>query len=234
MAWRVLTQFEDSLSRSRFRVSFSQSGEDLIAWFLLQHLGIERPTYVDIGAHHPEYLSNTALFHLMGSRGINIEPDPRLFRAFEKSRPNDVNLNIGIAASPGRLTFFRMSDPALSTFSDEEAKRLATEQGIPIDASLAIPVDTIRNVIAASRLHPDFLSVDAEGRDLEILQSYDFSAHRPAVVCVETVSFSLHGDGRKNEAIIDLMSSHGYRIYADTYVNTIFVDLERFVRSQMA
>jgi len=228
VAWRMLREFEDTLPRSRCKLSFSQSGEDLIAWFLLQHFGIHRPTYVDVGAHHPEHLSNTALFYLLGGHGVNIEPDPQLFPAFPRHRPRDVNLNVGIARSPGRMTYYRMSDPALGTFCEEEALRLSSEEGIAIEDRLEVPVDTIQNVLASCRCRPDFLTIDAEGKDLEILEAYDFAAHRPAVVCVETISFSLHGDGRKNEAVARCMVDRGYRTYADTYVNTIFVDDARF------
>jgi len=42
--------------------SYCQSGEDLILSLAFYSLGISRPTYLDIGAHHPEYLSNSALF----------------------------------------------------------------------------------------------------------------------------------------------------------------------------
>lgn len=62
--------------------SFSQCGEDLILRHLFDQLGIARPTYLDVGAHHPQMLSNTALFSATGSTGINVEPDPELFAAF--------------------------------------------------------------------------------------------------------------------------------------------------------
>jgi len=231
VSFRALLQFEDSFSRSPFKLSFSQSGEDIIVWFLLQHLKIQHPTYVDIGAHHPEYLSNTALFYLLGSRGINIEPDPRLFAKFTKSRSEDINLNIGIAASSGSMIFYRMTDPALSTLSAAEASRMSSEEGISISERFEVPVDTIRNVLQRHQCCPDFLSIDVEGKDLEILESYDFATHRPAVICIETISFSLHGNGVKNSAIPVLLARHGYRMYADTYINTIFVDDARFSSS---
>lgn len=55
--------------------SFSQAGEDRIVTFVFGTLRVSRPSYLDIGAYHPYHLSNTALLHLGGSRGINIEPD---------------------------------------------------------------------------------------------------------------------------------------------------------------
>ena len=42
--------------------SYSQCGEDLLVDYIFKLRGIERPSYLDIGAHDPYYLSNTALF----------------------------------------------------------------------------------------------------------------------------------------------------------------------------
>jgi hypothetical protein len=47
------------------KVSYSQSGEDLIVRVYFDILGITNPTYIDIGAHHPYFISNTALFYEM-------------------------------------------------------------------------------------------------------------------------------------------------------------------------
>lgn len=228
VAVRVLRALEDTYSRSSIKVSFSQAGEDLIVWFLLQQLGIARPVYVDIGAHHPEYLSNTALFHLLGSSGLNIEPDPDLFRAFPRVRPKDINLNVGIGPEAGRMTFFRMADPALSTFNRAEAHARSHDDGIAIRDELIVRVERIADILDTHGVHPDFLSVDVEGHDMEVLQSFDFERHRPAVICVETISFSLSGQGRKNKEIDELLTARGFRAYADTYVNTIYVDVRRF------
>jgi hypothetical protein len=61
--------------------SFSQTGEDLIVEFIFNDIGVDYPSYIDIGAHHPYYLNNTQIFYLKGCRGINIEPDPSLFNS---------------------------------------------------------------------------------------------------------------------------------------------------------
>jgi len=76
--------------------SFSRSGDDLIVKFVFDMIGIKRLSYLDVGAHHLFCLSNSALFHMTGSRGINVEPDPVLFKKFRMLRPRDVNLNNGI------------------------------------------------------------------------------------------------------------------------------------------
>src|SRR3954468_21715772 len=93
--------------------SFSQCGEDLIVDHIFQQLKIEKPSYLDIGAYHPKRLSNTYLFYLKGSRGINVEPDPSLFEAFLNERQEDINLNIGIGPKSGTADFYIMNEPAL-------------------------------------------------------------------------------------------------------------------------
>ena len=227
LARLMALEFEDTMPRSRVRVSFSQCGEDIIAWWLLNELGIAQPRYLDIGAHHPTYLSNTALFYLLGARGINIEPDPALFREFPRHRAGDVNLNIGIAPVAGVLTFYRMRDPSLNTFSATEARRMAEEEGIPMVAEDKIPVENINELLERLNFTPDLLSIDVEGHDLPILQNYDFSRRRPAVICAESLSFSTRRAGQKATTLISHLQQQGYVVRADTHINTLFVDAGR-------
>ena len=63
-----------NLKRKNYKqISYSQCGEDLIMNFIFNNLRIEKPSYIDIGAHHPFWLSNTFFFYKKGSKGINIE-----------------------------------------------------------------------------------------------------------------------------------------------------------------
>ena len=223
LAARILTEFDDDARRCRVKVSFAQNGEDLIAWNALSGLGLTHPRYLDIGAHHPEHLSNTALFHRLGASGMNIEPDPDLFAAFRRARRGDINLNFGVGATEGVMTFFRLALPALNTFSQAEAERIAATQNIPIVGRLQLPVRPIARVLDEHGFRPDFLTIDTEGYDLEILRGYDFVAHRPAVICAETLRFG----GGKNTTVIDFIVAQGYRVHADTAINTIFIDERR-------
>ena len=92
----MATNNERSAAGSPSHRSYSQCGEDLILGFLVRSLGIERPSYIDIGAHDPTYLNNTKLLYQRGSRGINIEANPALIQRFKRQRPADINLNIGV------------------------------------------------------------------------------------------------------------------------------------------
>jgi FkbM family methyltransferase len=207
------------------KISYSQSGEDIIVQYIFDCLNIEKPSYLDIGAHHPFYLNNTAIFYKKGSRGINIEPDPNLFIMFPEIRPKDINLNIGIGINQGESNFYVISTPTLNTFSKEEAEKYQKEGDFKIINTLKIKTDTISNIINqySDGEFPDFLSLDAEGVDEEILKSIDFKKKFPKVICIETITFSTKGRGIKNSDIIAYLESQGYMLYADTNINSIFV-----------
>lgn len=223
-AWRFGTQFDDSPVRATCKASYSQCGEDMIVWFIFTILGRAAPSYLDIGAHHPLTLSNTALFSLLGARGMNIEPDPDLFVRFTAHRPHDINLNVGISETAGELPFFRLSDPTLNTFSAEEAAQMESFNRARIVSRTPVRVEPISALLDQWKFTPDFLSIDVEGRDLDILRTYDFERHRPTVICAETLQNLPDGSGRKNSALIEFLSTKEFRVYADTYINTIFVD----------
>ncbi|HLG02844.1 MAG TPA: FkbM family methyltransferase [Bacteroidia bacterium] len=209
--------------------SFSQCGEDLILDFLFRELGISKPSYLDIGAHHPKYLNNTYLFYLNGSRGINIEPDPALFSEFGKTRSGDINLNIGIGEKETEADFYIMTEPTLNTFVKEEAERIEREQSFyKIKEVRKIRLRAVTDVIREYRngIFPDFMSLDVEGLDEMILRSIDFKINAPKVICVETLTFAANRTGQKKEDLIRFVSEMGYMIYADTHINTIFVRKE--------
>ncbi|MFE3871901.1 FkbM family methyltransferase [Flavobacterium sp. ZS1P70] len=206
-------------------ISFSQCGEDLIVKFIFDCLGVNNPTYIDIGAHHPHYISNTALFYKNGCRGINIEPDPTLFKEFLKYRKEDKNLNIGISDWDSELDFYIISSPTLNTFSEEEAVKYAQEGDFEIKSIEKIKVKTLKSILdeCSNGIFPQYLSIDAEGIDEIIIRDIDFENNYPIVICIETISFSTSGNGIKNTKLIEYIESKGYLSYADTNINTIFV-----------
>ena len=206
--------------------SYSQVGEDLIINFIFNSKGINTFNYLDIGANHPFYINNTYNFYLKGMRGINIEPNPNLFQLLTKYRSEDINLNIGISDKKSELTYYHFDVPALNTFSMEEKDRYLTIGHKLIHQEILI-VDTIAYVINkyCNGIFPNVLFVDVEGLDFDIIKSIDFdSDNAPNVICIETLSYSKDNSGVKHIELIDYIKSKGYFLYADTFVNSIFVN----------
>jgi FkbM family methyltransferase len=225
--------FIKKLKSFRPKISYSQSGEDLIIKFIFDTLQVKNPFYVDIGAHHPYEFSNTALFYKLGGRGINIEPNPDLFKLLKKYRKKDINLNIGIAAQKGEMQFYIMTSPTMNTFSKQAADDLSNNHSISIKNVINVRVDTISNIsknyIKGKKI--DLLSLDVEGLDFEILKTIDFLKFFPIVICVETRSYSEKGKGVKDYEIINFLQNKGYTKYADTYINSIFVRTDLWVNN---
>jgi FkbM family methyltransferase len=214
------------------KLSYSQCGEDLIVKFIFDDLKVVNPSYMDVGALSPYLFSNTAIFYDRGSKGINIEPDPSLFKKFARYRNKDVNLNIGVASEEGELDFYIISQPTMNTFSRDAAERLERDHGFEIAAIKKIKVDTVQNIVNnyCGGVFPDYLSLDVEGMDAEILRSIDYENSSPIVICVETISYSTNGNGIKDYQLVEFLKSKGYMVFADTYINTILVKKDIWVR----
>ena len=208
------------------RSSYAQLGEDLIVSFLLESLGVATPVYLDIGAHHPWKFNNTALFYRRGARGVNIDANPALIKAFDTDRPHDINLALGVAATAGRQTLHVMAEPTLSTFSTEEAQRYEREHGIRIVERVPIDVLPASEVIAKhlNGRVPEFVSVDVEGLEEEVLRSLDLARNRPLALCVETIRFATSGIAKHRDDLDALLGEAGYFAFADTHINTVYVD----------
>lgn len=208
--------------------SFSQKGEDLV---IEKFIGDKKKGfYVDIGAHNPNIFNNTKRFYMKGWHGINIEPNPRLIKEFFKQRPRDINLNIGIKNKSGIVTFFEFAPDSLSTFSKKETKE-NLKLGYRLNQKLQIPVLKLSEVLGKYLVPKiDFISIDTEGLDLEVLESNDWKKFRPTIVCVETGDFpSMITRERKinKKTLIDkYMIKNGYKEYFDNGLNAIYLDKE--------
>lgn len=206
------------------KYSYSQVGEDIILDFFLKEK--KSGFYIDIGSYHPINLSNTYKFYERGWSGINIEPNHNKFRLFEEQRAKDINLNMGIGPSETKANFFIFDADTLSTFSEQVAENYK-KIGHKVTEVKEIELMPLKKVIEkyAHNKKIDFLSVDTEGYDLEVLKTNDWNVYRPSLIVLETVEYSHDVLGKKlNDSYDQFMSNIGYRKIADTYINTIYID----------
>jgi FkbM family methyltransferase len=210
--------------------TYAQAGEDRILLYLFGTMGIERPSYLDIGTNHPKIGNNTYLFYERGGTGVCVEPDPALFENLAKVRERDTCLNVGITFDDRKeADFYVFSIPALNTLSKEEAEFRERNGSHKIEKVIKISLKTINEILEDyfERV-PDLVSIDVEGVDLQILKSLDFDRYRPLAICTETITYSENRTEKKIVEILDFVTSKGYFVYADTHINTIFVDEEKF------
>lgn len=204
--------------------SYSQTGEDLILDFFLKNK--KDGFYIDIGAYHPIKLSNTYKFYKRGWRGVNIEPNHNKFHLFEKQRSEDRNLNIGIGPDNQQKKFYIFDADTLCTFSEKDAQNYQ-KMGHAVVETKEVSLMPLCEVMRqyAENKTIDFISIDVEGYDLEVLKTNDWDSYRPRFIVLETVEYSKEVFGNKLNPLYDVyMEGIHYKKVADTYVNTIYVD----------
>jgi FkbM family methyltransferase len=200
--------------------SFGQNGEDLILDRMLEKevAGF----YVDVGAHHPVRFSNTYLFYRRGWRGINIDAQPGSMRLFRKHRPRDINVECGVAARAGTLSYFRFNEPALNTFDESEAK-LKDVAPYRIVDRVEVGVRPLGDLLAEflpAGQAIDFMTVDVEGLDAEVLGSNDWNRFRPRIVLAETLRTDILTIA--SCPAVRLLGEVGYKPVAKAYDTTFF------------
>ncbi len=205
----------------KYKKSYSQMGEDMIVSYLLDNN--KNIFYMDIGCNHPFAINNTYHFYEKGFKGLCIEPNPILYNYFKKCRPKDICLNIGIGSTDmDYVDFYLMDLDVLNTFSKKQAEQNRDKNGHKILKTIKIPVKNINTILEKYCCScPDFVSLDTEGFDIEILKTWDFNKYRPYVFCIETCEYNPENP-KKIEEIPKIMLENGYEIIADTYINTIF------------
>lgn len=204
-----------------FNLSHSQFGEDMV----LRSLTKDRTSgfYVDVGAHHPFYYSNTFHFYSKGWNGINIDAVPGSMERFIELRPRDVNLEACVG-TPGRWVEFSIfEEQTLNTMDAEVAQKLVQQNRSRLLRTQKLQTQSLAQILerhAPRGRTIDFLSVDVEGADLEVLQSNDWGAFSPSFIVVESHGTELSKIHEVPVAIF--LGARGYTAIAATGPSLIF------------
>lgn len=177
---------DETLKHYRNKITYAQNREDLLleSFFLDKKDGF----YVDVGGYDPDEDSVTRLFYTRGWNGINIEPQPKQYEKFTKRRPRDININAAVSDRAGVLNLRVYKSGGLSTLSSEVKDLYASTHNDLTDSWEDIKVrlqrlDTILDKANVKNI--DFMKIDVEGFEVQVLNSNNWKKYRPNVICIE-------------------------------------------------
>jgi FkbM family methyltransferase len=167
-------------------ISFAQNFEDVVLNRLFHDLPTGR--YIDVGAEHPISGSVTNHFYTKGWSGINIEPMTSYWNKLVQDRPRDINLNVLIGAGEGEVPFFEIERTGLSTMKTPPDIESLENLGFSRTETTK-PMTTLKHIVEKYGFESvEFLKIDVEGAEKEVLEGADFSTFRPKVIVIEAVA----------------------------------------------
>ena len=173
------------------RKSYAHSEEDL---FILKKFKNKKGFYVDVGCHHPTRLNNCHLLYKNGWNGINIDISEFSIRLFDIVRRKDININLAVSLKQKKVRFYY--DKLMSLYISLNKRK-------ELNRFREIESDTLTSIIDKTKYFNkkiDFLSIDAEGKDFEVLRSLNFKKYDPKYICIEIYSDKIVSfDIKKNE-----------------------------------
>lgn len=203
--------------------------EDVLLMMLARQLMLDTVSYLEVGVCHPIIRNNTYLLYENYSlenfgKGVLVEANPFCWDLIKEYRCKDKLLKMGVGKEKSKQIFYVF--PNLlghSTFVKESADKIKAAgyecQEVEID------VENINTIIRQNfDAIPDFLAIDAEGMDYDILLDWDYYQYPfKGIVCEVTEE--------TEDKIYTLMSNRNYHIYARTLENALWVrnDMSLFI-----
>ncbi len=174
-----------------FKISYSQYGEDLILMKYLKNKKIKNGKYLDIGAFHPRWVSNTHLLHKNGFSGFVVDIDKDRLKWFKFSRGNKVKTFCGAVSNKFgkhiKIYKFKNKNPfsLIDTTSFKFAKRQSLKGTVKRKFEIKKTKNYHINEIFRSVGKINVLNIDIEGKDFEVLKSSDLKIINPEIILIE-------------------------------------------------
>ena len=175
--------------------------------------------YVDIGAYHPQKGSLTHSLYKKGWRGINIDISKTSIDLFNIARPKDLNINSAISNFNGETFYYENSpiNQQNSLIMDNENQK-----------KVKINCNTLNYVLEKNNIiKVDYINIDTEGTELQILHGIDFKKYKPLLFTIEENSFNLNDPSKLKK--ISFMQKNNYELINIIGVTMFFVSRNKFL-----
>ncbi len=199
----------------------SQHGEDIFLW---EYFGRkDKGICVEVGAFDGKTCSNTFAFESLGWNCILIEPDPDMVEMARQNRPHStvIQAAVGGAKVSGTIEFsqVRTKDDWAGMLSFTKADPLHLAKCEALGATITkvhVPTLPLSKILENVAAPIDFISIDVEGLELEVLDGLDFHRFAPKLILAELTY------DRNEDRVGKYLADKGYRRIAELGCNGIY------------
>lgn len=204
-----------------FKNSYSQLNEDIFLKEFFKNK--KKGLFVDIGCHHPFKSNNTFLLYKSGWSGINIDLNRLSIDLFNIARPRDINICSAISNKEGTIDYYLPNNNPLSTeitINESFSKILRDHHGNKYKTfkTKSTTWPSIQKKYKDLLKNIDFLKIDIEGSDFQVLKTIDLEELKIKILMIEASSL----DKISREEIINYLKLKNYKILLDNNLNVIF------------
>ncbi len=190
---------------------FAQFGEDILIGTIFRD--IKKGFYIDIGAYHPFKGSLTYNLYKKGWKGLNIDLSKASIELFQIARPLDININCAIGPE-NKETFYYENSPIHQ--QNSLIQQTNNQKKIKINS---YTLETVLN--KNGFLKVDYLNIDTEGNEIDIIKSIDFDKINPILITLEDNSFI--ADSKEKLEKIKFMKTNNYELINIIGVTLFFI-----------
>jgi len=215
-------------------LSFSQHGDDYIAWQLLGKKS--KGIVIEIGAFDGRHLSNSYSFDLMGWETICVEPNPKIYSILKEQRPNALTIEGAIVSDDAikSIEFYAEEIGVLSgcVLDEDDLKRRYANRSMEYSSptKIEVPAYTLNKVLQRHNLNNqtiDIISIDVEGFEIEVLKGFDMNKTQVNLFIIEGNTIE------ERQEILNYFSSYKDYVHLGNNKQNLFIGNKRVINKSL-
>ena len=181
--------------------------------------------FLDVGCYHPTRHNNTYLMYKKGWSGINIDLNPLTIELFNFMRPRDININTGISDSNSEKKLYFIDElNTQNTLDENQLNFLKNHHNIKDHEIIEkkIKTENLNTILDEHKYyHIDFMNLDIEGHELNVLKTINFQKIVIRYLCIEMIEHNKQSS-ENNDKIKDLLILNNYELIKKFDYNYIY------------
>ena len=196
----------------------AQEGEDILIYDFFED---EAPGFfVEAGAYDGITFSNTYLLEAIGWRGLLIEPHPDKAKLCKSNRPNSSVVQAALGPDDAEGEIQLTCADALSFVVASQSHVDRCKRGGHVLQQISVPLVSLNSLLEGRTEKVDFMSLDVEGMELQVLEGFNIERYSPRMMLIE------QNDAQGDARVAEYLETRGYRAIARKGCNAFYVPVD--------